>query len=162
MKRRENHNNVSIIIISFTCYTIVFVLSVLQDKIWHIFMSRSMMRACTGGAIINPYVPLSNFRKKINSSLSSFFYCPCTAGRTGTGGSENNEKSWRDFCLSTPSFHREMYHIPLLVCFKLSSDIHMVLNNQHIIHFVCGVGSVFSTQDRCQTILREIVKLTIH
>lgn len=146
MKRRENHNNVSIIIISFTCYTIVFVLSVLQDKIWHIFMSRSMMRACTGGAIINPYVPLSNFRKKIHSSLSSFFYCPCTAGRTGTDGSENNEKSGRDFCLSTPSFHREMYHIPLLVCFKLSSDIHMVLNNQHIIQFCVRVWEcVFNT-----------------
>lgn len=32
------------------------------------------MRACTGGAIINPYVPLSNFRKKDSFFLVLFFF----------------------------------------------------------------------------------------
>lgn len=52
MKRKENHNNFNnfiVIIISFICYTIVFVLYVLQDKIWHIVISWSMMSAHVGG-----------------------------------------------------------------------------------------------------------------
>lgn len=78
-----------IIIRSFICYTIVFVLYVLQDKIWHIVMNSPVMRACIGGGVINRYFPSpiqekSSFRGQLSFTFC-FLYCPCTADRTGAG-----------------------------------------------------------------------------
>lgn len=93
--KEGNHKNFIIIFISFICYTIVFVLYVLQEKIWHIVMSGSVMRACGGGGVFYPTFSSLPVLEKVHSedkfylfadalvSLSLYFIY--TAGLTGAG-----------------------------------------------------------------------------
>jgi len=79
---------------------IVFVLYVLQKKIWHITMSWSMMRAWIGGGVVSPYFSLrlegkvQLVDKSCFLSLSLLNNFPFTADRARKVKSRYSDTCW--------------------------------------------------------------------
>lgn len=124
MKRKENHNNFIIIFISFICYTIVFVLYVLQDKIWHIVMliddESTCRRGCSQPIYISPILEKGSFGGQVSCPgfLVSVFMVLAQLEGPGHVKAKNCGKI----------FFVSQINASSLVCQRLSTDIHMIVN----------------------------------